>query len=171
MTAPVKVLDLSTRSLNVLTRLQIGSIAELLAYPKQEIILARNIGRKSLHEIESKVFAYLSEGVVDKSPEALVQGVREVMQGKVWLDQDRLRKTLDGTRSPQFEKRSTQFTEREKQVLTMVFEGLANKDIANRLHISETAAKASLQQLFAKTGVRTRSQLVRLTFEHFVFTP
>lgn len=171
LTAPVRILDLSTRSLNVLTQLQIGSIAELLAYPKQRIILARNMGSKSLNEIESKVFAYLSEGIVaHKSSKLRVHGVREVMQRKVWFDQDFLRKTFDGTRSPQFEKRSTQFTEREKQVLTMVSEGLANKEIANRLRISESAAKASLQQLFAKTGVRTRSQLVRLTLEHFVFT-
>jgi DNA-directed RNA polymerase alpha subunit len=62
LTAPVEVLDLSTRSSNVLTRLQIGSIAELLTYPKHRMILARNMGRKSLNEIESKVFAYLSEG-------------------------------------------------------------------------------------------------------------
>jgi len=39
-----------------------GSIAELLTYPKHRVILARNMGRKSLNEIESKVFAYLSEG-------------------------------------------------------------------------------------------------------------
>jgi Bacterial regulatory proteins, luxR family len=35
---------------------------------------------------------------------------------------------------------------------------LPNKQIADRLQVSETAVKASLQQLFAKTGVRTRSQ-------------
>ena len=62
LTEPVEVLDLSTRSSNVLTRLQIGSIAELLTCPKHRMILARNMGRKSLNEIESKVFAYLSEG-------------------------------------------------------------------------------------------------------------
>jgi two-component system nitrate/nitrite response regulator NarL len=44
---------------------------------------------------------------------------------------------------------------------------LANKQIADRLQISETAVKASLQQLFAKTGVRTRSQLVRVALEQY----
>ncbi|MBL9081411.1 MAG: ribbon-helix-helix protein, CopG family, partial [Planctomycetales bacterium] len=39
------------------------------------------------------------------------------------------------------------------------------KEIAAELGISESAAKASLQQLFAKTGVRTRSQLVRVALE------
>jgi two-component system nitrate/nitrite response regulator NarL len=58
-------------------------------------------------------------------------------------------------------------TERERQVLSFVFEGLANKQIADRLQISETAVKASLQQLFGKTGVRTRSQLVRVALESY----
>jgi two-component system nitrate/nitrite response regulator NarL len=65
------------------------------------------------------------------------------------------------------EQRRSKLTERERQVLLFVFEGLANKQIAERLQISETAVKASLQQLFAKTGVRTRSQLVRVALEQY----
>ena len=56
-------------------------------------------------------------------------------------------------------------TEREQQVLQGVFEGLANKEIAARLDVSEGAVKAFMQQLFQKTGVRTRSQLVRIALE------
>jgi DNA-binding NarL/FixJ family response regulator len=52
-------------------------------------------------------------------------------------------------------------------VLRGVFEGLANKEIAERLKVSESAIKASLQQLFSKTGVRTRGQLVRIALEQF----
>ena len=58
-------------------------------------------------------------------------------------------------------------TERERQVLQYVFEGLANKEIAERLQVSESAVKATLQQLFSKTGVRTRSQLVRTALENY----
>jgi two-component system nitrate/nitrite response regulator NarL len=65
------------------------------------------------------------------------------------------------------DQRRLKLTERERQVLSFVFEGLANKQIADRLQISETAVKASLQQLFAKTGVRTRSQLVRVALEQY----
>jgi DNA-binding NarL/FixJ family response regulator len=48
-----------------------------------------------------------------------------------------------------------------------VFEGLANKEIALRLLVSESSVKATLQQLFLKTGVRTRSQLVRVALERY----
>jgi DNA-binding NarL/FixJ family response regulator len=58
-------------------------------------------------------------------------------------------------------------TERERQVLKGVFEGLSNKEIGARLNISEASVKSALQQLFLKTGVRTRSQLVRVAFEEY----
>ena len=50
-------------------------------------------------------------------------------------------------------------------MLQGVFEGLSNKEIGARLNISESSVKAALQQLFQKTGVRTRSQLVRIALE------
>jgi DNA-binding NarL/FixJ family response regulator len=50
-------------------------------------------------------------------------------------------------------------------VLKGVFEGLTNKEIGASLAISESSVKAVLQLLFDKTGVRTRSQLVRIALE------
>jgi len=49
----------------------------------------------------------------------------------------------------------------------MVVQGLANKEIASRMEISESAVKNTLQQLFAKTEVRTRGQLVRVALERY----
>jgi DNA-binding NarL/FixJ family response regulator len=43
-----------------------------------------------------------------------------------------------------------------------VFDGLTNKQIAEAIHVSEGAVKATVQQLFHKAQVRTRAQLVRL---------
>jgi PAS domain S-box-containing protein len=56
---------------------------------------------------------------------------------------------------------------RELDVLRCVVQGLANKEIAARLEISESAVKNTLQQLFTKTGVRSRSQLVRVAMEQY----
>jgi len=44
---------------------------------------------------------------------------------------------------------------------------LSNKEIAARLSLSEASVKSALQQLFAKTGVRTRSQLVRVALQEY----
>lgn len=56
---------------------------------------------------------------------------------------------------------------RETDVLRLVVQGLANKEIAARLDISESAVKNAIQQLFGKTSVRTRSQLVRVALEQY----
>lgn len=89
------------------------------------------------------------------------------MDGKALFDQKMLRRALERQEAPTPEDARRQLTDRERQVLSFVFEGLANKQIADRLEISESAVKASLQQLFGKTGVRTRSQLVRVALERY----
>jgi PAS domain S-box-containing protein len=56
---------------------------------------------------------------------------------------------------------------REAEVLRFLVQGFTNKEIASRIDVSESAVKNALQQLFAKTGVRTRSQLVRVALEQY----
>ncbi len=98
-------------------------------------------------------------------PEMLLEAIHKVMAGERWLDPKYLDPMADD--SPGAFARRAKFTERDRQVLRGVFEGLANKELAERLHVSESAVKASLQQIFSKTGVRTRSQLVRVALEHY----
>jgi len=97
----------------------------------------------------------------------LAQGIRDVMAGKVWLDQEQLQTALKSEAVTSLENHGRLFTQREQQVLSGVFEGLANKEIAGRIGVSESSVKATLQQLFSKTGVRTRSQLVRIVLEQY----
>jgi two-component system nitrate/nitrite response regulator NarL len=95
-------------------------------------------------------------------PEELRRSIQQVSEGKVLIEQHYLQKLVQMSDAP-----TMRFTERDQQVLRFVVEGLANKEIAGELGISESAVKASLQQLFAKTNVRTRSQLVRVAFEEY----
>jgi two-component system nitrate/nitrite response regulator NarL len=66
-----------------------------------------------------------------------------------------------------FPKRPKALTAREIEVLRLVVEGHANKQIAHELGCSESSVKGILQQLFQKSGTRTRSQLVRATLEQY----
>lgn len=59
----------------------------------------------------------------------------------------------------------TPLSNRELDVLRLVVQGLTNKAIASQLTVSESVVKNTLQQLFGKTEVRTRSQLVRVALE------
>ena len=94
----------------------------------------------------------------------LIEGIHDVLAGKVWFDRELLQEAMSGVGDRQ-ESQAERFTERERQVLSYVFEGLVNKEIAERIGVSESSVKATLQQLFSKTGVRTRSQLVRIALE------
>ena len=99
------------------------------------------------------------------SPMLLLQAIRKVMVGETWLDENAIQALVRASKHPEGAVQTKSFTERETQVLQGVFEGLSNKEIGARLDISESSVKAALQQLFQKTGVRTRSQLVRIALE------
>jgi len=103
------------------------------------------------------------------SPGMLAQAIRHVASGMTWVDQPAMRlmgEDQDRRREP---RERGPWTEREQQVLHGIFEGLANKEIGAKLGVSESAVKATLQQLFQKSGVRTRSQLVRVALESSIF--
>jgi DNA-binding NarL/FixJ family response regulator len=96
------------------------------------------------------------------SAQRLADGIRTVADGRAWIDQ----RYLKALAVPRPEKEDAgRLTQRERQVLRGVFDGLVNKEIAERLKVSESSVKATIQQRFHKTGVRTRSQLVRIVLE------
>jgi DNA-binding NarL/FixJ family response regulator len=95
-----------------------------------------------------------------------VEAIHKVARGEMWLDSRAVQSLVAGASTRTSEQDEGQsLTSRESLVLRAVFEGLSNKEIASRLQISESSVKAVLQQLFDKTGVRTRSQLVRIALE------
>jgi len=101
-------------------------------------------------------------------PAQLLEAIYKVMRGEMFLDSRAVRSLVAGASGKSEEQRTSQpFTQRERAVLKGVFEGFTNKEIAGQLEISEGSVKAVLQQLFDKTGVRTRSQLVRIALESF----
>lgn len=103
-------------------------------------------------------------GIVRKqhSPEELHRSIVEVAGGKVFIEQQYLQTLITSATEPPSRAR---LTPRERDVMRLLLEGRSNKEIGAELRVSESSVKASLQQLFAKTGVRTRSQLVRVALE------
>lgn len=106
-------------------------------------------------------------GVVLKhsDPRYLVEAIHKVAAGETWWDPGILRTVSVESESSPGSVRS--LTERQRQVLRSILDGLTNKEIAGRIQASETAVKATIQELFHKAGVRTRSQLVRVAIERY----
>jgi DNA-binding NarL/FixJ family response regulator len=97
-------------------------------------------------------------------PALLVQAIHQVARGDAWLDPGAMRAVVAGA-SGKPDPHPARLSDRERSVLDAVFEGHSNKEIAAKLAISEGSVKSVIQQLFDKTGVRTRSQLVRVAIE------
>lgn len=95
-------------------------------------------------------------------PKLLVDAIRAIMAGELYFD-PALRDHLNS--GPLSNPSQDELTSRDRDVWNGVVEGLTNKEIASRVHISEALVKVTLQQLFDKHGVRTRSQLVRIALE------
>jgi two-component system, LuxR family, sensor kinase FixL len=102
-------------------------------------------------------FSTYKEGANPKLA-AIIADVSE--EAEVGLGAAALATTADG-------RDVTSLNSRETDVLRLLVQGLANKEIAARMEISESTVKNTIQQLFAKTGVRTRSQLVRVALEQY----
>jgi len=100
-------------------------------------------------------------------PELLTDAIHKVMSGETWIDQRCIVGLVKAVESEGRQSRKNQLSERERDVLKGVFAGLSNKEIGAQLKISEASVKSALQQLFVKTGVRTRSQLVRVALEEY----
>src|SRR5277367_2077240 len=101
-------------------------------------------------------------------PGDLIAAIRRVAGGEPWLDANSFDSLLGAASNKVKPQPNAMLSKREQAVLKGVFEGLTNKEIAGELDISESYVKAVLQQLFAKTGVRTRSQLVRVALEKHI---
>jgi DNA-binding NarL/FixJ family response regulator len=106
-----------------------------------------------------RIVAALDAGAVgyllkDSDPDELIAGVRAVHRGDSPLH-PRAARELIASRS---EAARVELTPREREVVSLVRQGLANKQIARRLGISERTVKAHLTAAFAAIGVQDRTQ-------------
>jgi DNA-binding NarL/FixJ family response regulator len=108
----------------------------------------------------ARIVAALDAGAVgyllnDADPEEVIGGVRAVSRGESPLN-PRVARQLLATRAEA--PASVELTPREAEVLGLVRQGLANKQIARRLGISERTVKAHLTNVFQRIGVADRTQ-------------
>lgn len=122
--------------------------------PSVEVIALTSVlqDRSVSDAIQAGAIGYL---IKDTRGDELVRAIRDAAEGRVHLSPDaatRLAKDLRQT------ERVELLTQRETSVLRLVAEGLANKEIARRLSITEKTVKAHLNNIFAKLDVHSRTQ-------------
>ena len=111
-------------------------------------------------------------GVVLKEDAAdlLLKAIEKVYNGEAWLDRITLGKLIFELSSHEKApidprtKKIASLTERERQVIALITEGLKNRQIAERLFISPTTVTHHLSSIYSKLGVSDRLELVVYAF-------
>jgi DNA-binding NarL/FixJ family response regulator len=111
-------------------------------------------------------------GIVLKEHAAdlLLKAIRKVYEGEVWIDRSMMGMMIQEFTKPiqtnPEDSKISALTTREREVITLVGEGLKNKQIAERLFISETTVTHHLSSVFSKLEVSDRLELIIYAFRH-----
>jgi two-component system, NarL family, nitrate/nitrite response regulator NarL len=143
----------------------------IAAAPQARIMILT--GLRDVHEHHQAV-AQGAVGLVHKeqAPEVLLRAIEKVHSGEVWLERTMLVSMLNEmmfskTRNSYPEApRNAMLTEREREVIALVGEGLKNKQIAQRLSISEITVRHHLTSIFSKLGVESRLEMAIFAHRH-----
>jgi DNA-binding NarL/FixJ family response regulator len=146
----------------------------LEAAPHSRVLILTSFGE------DDKVFPAVRAGaqgylLKDIQPNELVKAVRETFQGKTQLHPDiaqRLMTAVSGSAPPQDEKSVSLLeelqilTEREREVLDWIARGLNNREIAEKMVISEKTVKTHVSNLLNKLDLEDRTRAAIWALKH-----
>jgi len=127
-------------------------------------------------DLDEYAFAALKAGasgflLKDVPPEELLFGIRAVHSGDAVVAPSTTRRLIDRfapmlpTDSVETEPHLAGLTSREREVLTLIAQGLSNTEIAERLFVSEATVKTHVGRVLAKLSLRDRVQAVVFAYE------
>jgi DNA-binding NarL/FixJ family response regulator len=131
-------------------------------------------------ELDEYVFEALRAGatgflVKHTEPAELIRAVRTVAAGDALLSPSVTRRLIaefaDRAKEPPASTRLAALTDREREVIAVVAEGLSNDEIAAKLYLSPATVKTHVNRAMAKLAVRDRAQLVVLAYEAGLVRP
>ncbi len=129
----------------------------------------------SIHEDKEYIMKTLKLGangyiLKDSCADILIEGIRSVARGEDYIQQS-VAKLIDGSHN--FDEcsnlnlvRIESLTKREYEVLTLIAEGLNNKDIADTLYISEKTVKNHVSNIFKKLDFNDRVQAAIFAYKN-----
>jgi DNA-binding NarL/FixJ family response regulator len=131
-------------------------------------------------DLDEYVFEALRVGasgflVKNTEPTELIHAVRAVTAGDALLSPGVTKRLVAEFASKTKEPRPTSelnaLTDREREVMGLVAEGLSNEEIAERLVVSPATAKTHVSRAMVKLGARDRAQLVVIAYESGLVRP
>lgn len=137
------------------------------------LVFGQNMNDQYLYKLmRSGASGYINEHM---SGAHLVAAIKHMMSGRLWAERHileefvystvELESTIEDVIKRKIGSLGQTLTRRETEVFKMVLNGLATKEIAEELHMSQQAVKLHLGRIFRKFDVTNRSQLILLAFE------
>jgi DNA-binding NarL/FixJ family response regulator len=155
----IMLLDIKMERVNGLQILP--QIVELFPQLRVIVLTAQIAQGESIQAIRGG-----ARGIILKhaASEFLIKGIRKVYQGELWADSVTMTQVVDSLSKrfridPRPEKNRKDLSDRELEVVALVAVGHRNKEIANKLFISEQTVKTHLTNIFQKLQVADRLEL------------
>ena len=136
-------------------------------YPQVQVIALTSFKEGELikNALEAGAIAYLLK---DVSADDLARAIRAAHAGRVTLSPEAAQALVETSNQPPAP--GLDLTEREREVLALMVEGLNNTQIAGRLTVSPSTIKSHVSNVLSKLGVASRTEAVTLALRnHIVF--
>ena len=113
------------------------------------------------------LLSYRIHGVLSShaQPHLFRKALKAVAGGQIWIDNESVKTLLDDTGAISKPGKISGMTEREKEIIECICQGLTNKEIARRLVLSEHTVKTHLNNIFRKFNITSRSKLMTLAMD------
>lgn len=146
-------------------------IAELLSrYPKSSIIIM--VSDQELQAYEAGIVQAFVKGVMgivskDYGISSLLRVIEVVAGGEVAIPRDLARSVVQALRlGPTLMTNDVGLTERQREVLALIAQGLTDREISRRLAISMPTVRSHVEAIFEKTGSVNRTAAARWAIRH-----
>jgi DNA-binding NarL/FixJ family response regulator len=142
----------------------VEAVAALVgAWPEAKVIILTTFDRDDyvFQGVRAGAMGYLLK---DVPAEKLVETIRRVQAGDVFIQPEIASRTLRAALRPE-QGLVEPLSDREREVLVMLAQGIPNKEIADRLHIAEGTVKNHVSNILGKLQVQNRTQAANFARE------